>query len=168
MVYGGEESAYLVFRKRRPSDERRVTNDEPEDDDSRAVYLVRGSVLSFLFVKPNKRDRPDRPDKPDPRHAPSQYSCLKPSKPSVHPRATNYTNVGVAQGIADVDFGFIEPALLATIAKTAKDGPAAPKGLDGTLVTLVAMGVDVLARLHQQIQQVLVGLRDARQPKPKA
>ena len=26
------------------------------------------------------------------------------------------------------------------------------------------MGVDVQARLHQQIQQVLVGLRDARQP----
>ena len=28
--------------------------------------------------------------------------------------------------------------------------------------------VDVLARLHQQIQQVLVGLGDARQPKPNA
>ena len=25
---------------------------------------------------------------------------LKPSEPSAHPRATNYTNVGVAQGIA--------------------------------------------------------------------
>jgi len=29
------------------------------------------------------------------------------------------------------------------------------------------MGVDVMARLHQQIQHVLVGLRDARQPNPK-
>jgi hypothetical protein len=29
------------------------------------------------------------------------------------------------------------------------------------------MGVNVLARLHQQIQQVLAGLRDARQAKPK-
>jgi hypothetical protein len=93
---------------------------------------------------------------------------LKPSEPSAHPRATNYTNVGVAQGIASVDFGFIEPALFAAIAKTAKEGPAAPKGLEGALVTRVAMGVDVPARLHQQIQQVLVGLRDARQPKPKA
>ena len=93
---------------------------------------------------------------------------LKPSESSAHPRATNYTNVGVAQGIAYLDFGFIEPSLLATIAKTAKDGQAAPKGLEGTLVTRVAMGVDVLARLHQQIQQVLVSLRDARQPKPKA
>jgi hypothetical protein len=73
---------------------------------------------------------------------------LKPSEPSAHPRATNYTNVGVAQGIAYLDFGFIEPALLAAIAKTAKDGQAAPKGLEGHLVTRVAMSVDVLSRLH--------------------
>jgi len=92
---------------------------------------------------------------------------LKPSEPSAHPRATNYTNVTVAQGIAYLDFGFIEPTLLAAIAKTAKDGQAAPKGLDGALVTRVAMGVDVLARLHQQIQQVLLNMRDAQQPKPK-
>jgi hypothetical protein len=90
---------------------------------------------------------------------------LKPSESSAYPRATNYTNVGVAQGIVYVDFGFIEPTLLAAIAKTAKDGQAAPKGLDGALVTRVAMGVDVLARLHQQIQQVLVGMRDANRPK---
>jgi hypothetical protein len=93
---------------------------------------------------------------------------LKPSEPSAHPRATNYTNVGVAQGIACLDFGFIEPTLLAAIAKTAKDSQAAPKGLEGHLVSRVAMSVDVLARLHQQIQQVLVSLRDARQSKPKA
>ena len=93
---------------------------------------------------------------------------LKPSESSAHPRATNHTNVGIAQGIAYVDFGFIEPGLLAAIAKTAKDGQVAPKGLEGAFVTRVAMSVDVLARLHQQIQQVLVGMRDARQPKLKA
>ena len=92
--------------------------------------------------------------------------CLKPSEPTAHPRATNYTNVGVAQGIAYVDFGFIEPALLGAIAKTAKDGQAAPQGIDGQLVTRVAMGIDVLARLHQQIQKVLVGFRAAASLKP--
>ena len=92
---------------------------------------------------------------------------LKPSEPSAHPRATNYTNVGVAQGIAYVDFGFIEPTLLGAIAKTANDGQAAPKGIEGQLVTRVAMGVDVLARLHQQIQQVLIELRNAAQPSAK-
>ena len=93
---------------------------------------------------------------------------FKPSESSTHPLATNYTNVGVAQGIAYVDFGFIEPALLGAIAKTAKDGQVAPKGLEGHLVTRVAMGVDVLARLYQQIQQVLVTMREARQGKPRA
>ena len=92
---------------------------------------------------------------------------LKPVDNSNQPHAANYTNVGVAQRIAYLDFGFIEPALLGAIAKTAKDGQAAPKAIDGHLVTRVAMGVDVLARLHQQIQHVLVGLRDARQPKAK-
>src|SRR5678815_1051628 len=74
-------------------------------------------------------------------------------------QSVNYSGVGVAQGIAYVDFGFIEPALLGAIAKTAKDGQAAPKGIEGQLVTRVAMGVDVLARLHQQIQQVLLSMR---------
>lgn len=90
---------------------------------------------------------------------------LKPSESFAHPRATNYTNVAVAQGIAYLDFGFIEPTLLAAIAKTAKDGQAAPKGLEGHLVTRVVMGVDVLARLHQQIQQVLIGIQSSRQSK---
>lgn len=93
---------------------------------------------------------------------------LKPSESSAHPRATNYTNVAVAQGIAYLDFGFIEQVLLAAIAKTAKDGQAAPKGLEGSLVTRVAMSVDVLARLHQQIQQVLVSMSDAQKLKQKA
>jgi hypothetical protein len=44
---------------------------------------------------------------------------LKPIESSADPRATNYTNVGVAQGIAYLDFGFIEPTFLAAIAKTA-------------------------------------------------
>jgi len=93
---------------------------------------------------------------------------LKPSESSAHPRTANYANVLVAQGIAHLDFGFIEPTVLAAIAKTAKDGQPAPKGLDGHLVTRVAMPLDGLVRLHQQIRQVLVGLREARQGKAKA
>lgn len=92
---------------------------------------------------------------------------LKPSESAANPRATNYTNLSVAQGVAYLDFGFIEPTLLAAIAKTAKDGQTASKELDGTLVSRMAMSVDVLTKLHQQIQQVLVSMRDARQAKAK-
>ncbi|TKB66667.1 MAG: hypothetical protein E8D52_13295 [Nitrospira sp.] len=77
---------------------------------------------------------------------------LKPFDSSAHPRAVNYTNVGVAQGMAYLDFRFIEPATLAAIAKTTKDGQVAPKGLDGHFVSRVAMDVSALVRLHQQIQ----------------
>ncbi|NWF72889.1 MAG: hypothetical protein HXY51_07615 [Nitrospirae bacterium] len=92
---------------------------------------------------------------------------LKPVDHSNLPHQVNYSNVGIAQGVAYVDFGFIEPALVGAIAKSARGGQAIPKAIDGQLVTRVAMGVDVLARLHQQIQQVLVGLRDARKAKAK-
>ncbi|MDF2458478.1 MAG: hypothetical protein K0S79_894 [Nitrospira sp.] len=85
-----------------------------------------------------------------------------------HPRAANYTHVAVSQGIAYVDFGFIEPALLGAIAINTKNGQASPGGVDGQLTTRVAMGVDALARLHQQVQQVLFSLRDARQPEPNS
>ena len=90
---------------------------------------------------------------------------LKSNDSSTHPRATNYTNVGVAQGIAYLDFGFIEPALLSAIAKTIKNGQGAPKGIEGQLVMRVAMGIDVLAGLQRQIQQILVGMRKAHQSK---
>jgi len=92
---------------------------------------------------------------------------LKPSESSAHPRAANYSNVGIAQGIAYLDFGFIEPALLAEIAKTAKEGQAAPKGLDGHLVSRVAMDVGALARLQKQIRQVLVSIHETRRGKAK-
>ncbi|OQW34301.1 MAG: hypothetical protein A4E19_02240 [Nitrospira sp. SG-bin1] len=95
------------------------------------------------------------------------HVVLKPSDSSAHPLAANHTHVALVQGIAYLDFGFIEPALLASVAKTAKDGQAAPKGLDGHLVTRVAMDVSALARLHQQIQQVLAGLRSAKPGKPQ-
>jgi hypothetical protein len=122
---------------------------------------------------------------------------LKPSGSSAHPRAANYTNVGVAQGTVCLDFRFIEPELLAAVAKTAKDGQAALKGwtailspayagrygrysiqdalrrgvaedaMGATAVKLrssthVAMDVGGLARLQQNIQQVLMGLRSAK------
>ena len=41
-------------------------------------------------------------------------------------------------------------------------------GINGQLVTRVAMGIDVLARLNQQIQKALIGMRDAKQAKPKS
>ena len=40
-----------------------------------------------------------------------------------------------------------------------------PEKLEGKLVVRVAMGLDVLQRLDQQLQQVLVGLRGVKTAK---
>ncbi|MEW6248728.1 MAG: hypothetical protein AB1555_18740 [Nitrospirota bacterium] len=91
---------------------------------------------------------------------------LTPVEHADQPVLANYTSVGVAQGIAYLDFGFIEPAMLAMLARTARDGKTIPDSLDGKLVVRVALGLDVLQRLHQQLQQVLVGVRGKREARP--
>ena len=73
----------------------------------------------------------------------------------------------VAQGIAYIDFGFIEPAMLGAFANSAKNREVSPKSIEGQIVTRVAMGVNVLARLHHQIQRVLGQLTDAKQTKAR-
>jgi len=90
---------------------------------------------------------------------------LRPVAQSNQPLSANYSTVGVAQGIAYLDFGFLEPAQLAGVVKNVRSGNGTPGGLEGTLVVRVAMGLDVVQRLQQQLQQVLAGLR--RQPTMK-
>ena len=55
---------------------------------------------------------------------------LKPSEPSAHPHAVNYSNVGVAQGIAYLDFGFIawssRPSGLFGLSGPIRDRPDGP------------------------------------------
>ncbi|MGH7167481.1 MAG: hypothetical protein ACREII_03015 [Nitrospiraceae bacterium] len=87
---------------------------------------------------------------------------LSPVGTSDQPVSANYTTVGVAQGIAYVDFGFIEPGALGTLAREVRQGKEIPRSLDGKLVVRVALPLDALLRLQQQLQQVVVGLRGAK------
>ncbi|HJU06725.1 MAG TPA: hypothetical protein VJ692_16370 [Nitrospiraceae bacterium] len=87
---------------------------------------------------------------------------LTPVNHSNQPVSANYTNVTVASGIAYLDFGFIEPQALTLLARTAQNGKPLPKGLEGHLTARVAMGLDVVQRLHQQLGQVLTGLQNSR------
>ncbi len=86
---------------------------------------------------------------------------LSPVEDSDQPVSANYSTIGVVQGIAYLDFGFIEPSELAQVVRKAQAGKEVPQKLDGKLVVRVAMGLDVLQRLHQQLQQVMNGLRTA-------
>jgi hypothetical protein len=86
---------------------------------------------------------------------------LAPVDNSDQPVLANYANVNVAPGMAFIDFGFIEPGLLAAIPRVAKQGGKLPQSVNGKLSVRVAMGYDGLAGLHQQIGRVLAGLREA-------
>jgi len=86
---------------------------------------------------------------------------LAPVNNSDQPVVANYATVNVAPGMAFVDFGFIEPGLLAAIPRVAKQGGKLPESVNGKLAVRVAIGHDGLAGLHQQIGRVLTELRTA-------
>lgn len=57
---------------------------------------------------------------------------LKPVGPSDQPTLVNYTHVGLVQGLAYVDFGFLEPALLGALTQLAKRERPYPSTLRGS------------------------------------
>lgn len=69
---------------------------------------------------------------------------------------------------AQVDFGFLEPAALSTLSRLARSGGKIPATLTGKLAVRVALGYDTLAALHQQLGQVVAGLRAERDEKAPA
>jgi len=86
---------------------------------------------------------------------------LQPVGDSDQPVVANYTNLNIAPGMAFIDFGFLEPGLLAAIPRVARSGGKLPESVNGKLAVRVAMGYDGLANLHEQIGRLLGGLREA-------
>jgi hypothetical protein len=84
---------------------------------------------------------------------------LKSAEHTELPVVSNYTDVHVAQGIAYVNFGFLEPGMLTEVGKHARNGEAVPKHIEGSLTTRVAIPLDSLLRLQQQLTQVLANLQ---------
>jgi len=73
-----------------------------------------------------------------------------------------YSSINLAPSMAFIDFGFLEPAVLASLPRLARSGAKMPEKLNGRLAVRVAVGYDSLAGLHQQIGQVLKSLNTAR------
>ncbi len=111
------------------------------------------------------------PDKPEQQTAKSEPQTGRPTPLNVrlvpqdhngHSVLANYSMAHIAQGIAYLDFGFIEPAVLGAVAQAVQANKPLPKAVQGRLASRVAMPLDALLRLHQQLQQVLAGLRGAK------
>ena len=112
---------------------------------------------------------PEQSDKPE-KSAQSEKAItlnvqLAPGNATEHPMMANYTAVSVAQGIAHVDFGFIEPALFGALRQAIRQNKPIPKGVRGTRTARIALPLDALVRLQHQLQQTLIGLR--RQAAPR-
>lgn len=87
---------------------------------------------------------------------------LVPVGNSDQPVFANVCNVNVAPGVAFIDFGFLEPAMLTALPRVARQGGKLPERIDGRLAVRVAVGVEALASLHQQISRVLAAAQKAR------
>ena len=86
---------------------------------------------------------------------------LVPANNSDQPVLANYTTVHPAPGMAMLDFGFLEPAVLAALPRVVKRGGKLPETLNGRLAVRVAMGYDGVAALQQQLTRLLTEMAKA-------
>ncbi len=96
---------------------------------------------------------------------------LAPVDNSDQPVLANFTSLNGAPGMVFINFGFLEPAALDALSRLARSGGKIPETLTGKLAVRIALGFDTLAALHQQLGQVVAGLREqnaAKAAAPKA
>jgi hypothetical protein len=122
--------------------------------------------LSLLFVTPlslagdtksvaaTSTTSPPAPEK-------SLALRLSPVNNSDQPVLANSSSIHLAPGMAYIDFGFIEPGVLAALPRMAKQGGKLPEEINGKLAVRVVMGFDGLANLQQQLTRVMAELAKA-------
>jgi hypothetical protein len=91
---------------------------------------------------------------------------LVPVDNSDQPVVANYTSINVAPGMVFIDFGFLEPAMLAALPRVARSGGKLPESLNGKLAVRVAMGYDALQGLKQQIDRLAQAAKAAASKPP--
>ena len=80
------------------------------------------------------------------------------------PILANFARVNVSPAGVLVDFGFLDPASLNALARTARAGGKMPEAVNGRLAGRFALTPDAFVALHQQLGQTIVELRRARKP----
>ena len=83
---------------------------------------------------------------------------LRPANNSDQPVLANYVALQPASGMLLLDFGFLEPAVLAALPNVARRGGKLPESLDGRLAVRVAMGYDSAVQLQNQLTRLLAQL----------
>lgn len=91
---------------------------------------------------------------------------LQPVNHSNQPILSNFAMVQGAPGMVFLDFGFLEPNALSSVARLAQSGQKVPEGIVGHLGCRVALGLDTASNLARQLNQLLRGA--TAQPQPQA
>ncbi|MBE0619914.1 MAG: hypothetical protein IH605_04920, partial [Burkholderiales bacterium] len=95
------------------------------------------------------QDKPAAKDAAEEKKPAGMGVRLAPVDNSDRPVVANYSALNVAPGMVFVDFGFLEPGMLAALPRVAKAGGKMPERLNGKLAVRVAMGYDAVVNLHQ-------------------
>jgi len=117
--------------------------------------------MSFICLK-EKRMAVGSSPKQDGDKAVAVNVRLQSNAEADQPTLANYSHASLAQGLAYIDFGFLEPSLIGAVAQRAQNGEAMPKQLVGSRAVRVALPLDAVIRLHQQLQQMVVSLQPAK------
>jgi len=73
----------------------------------------------------------------------------------VSPVLANLTSVSIAQGLAHVEFVFVEPSVFASIAQGREQGGPLPQEVPGVLATRVALPLEAAIHLQRQLTRLL-------------
>ena len=84
------------------------------------------------------------------------------------PQPANFARVQVSSSGVLVDFGFLEPAGLDMLARTARAGGKMPEAVQGRLAGRFALTPEALLALHEQLGRVAATLRAPRKKKADA
>ena len=113
----------------------------------------------------NKKDTPNDPEAlPDAEVAkPAQAAAqsvsvavrLQPVEHSQQPIFSNFATVQAGTGIVFIDFGFLEPQTMAHLARLGQPGVSVPEANGGTLACRMALSLDTVANLANQLNQLL-------------
>ena len=100
---------------------------------------------------------PQGPQAPQARKAPPANPKIRlvPVDGSDKPVMSNYATFEATPGIVYIDFGFIEPAVIGALQRATHAGAPLPEQINGRMAVRVAVGVDVLQNIYQQMGHVL-------------
>ena len=80
---------------------------------------------------------------------------LQPVEHSQQPIFSNFATVQAGTGVVFIDFGFLEPQTMAHLARLGQPGVSVPEAIAGTLACRMALSLDTVANLANQLNQLL-------------